>query len=274
MNYTPAGFKEYLDGSLEGDLQFLQEGVDYSDARWDAAFPVWTRVKAIVKNVVYGVVANGPYWVGSVAFALLMKVLVGGSYTKHCLLYFAASVLTYLLARHLPLKVFSSDGQGTMRPLEAGLRNGIRMLLPFVLAYISSGRIGLYPLVATVVVMFVEAGKHALFHANHGSMWINWTFFTDMLERRIAVSGVNLPANFRVLRLFLNVEPVPKRWTGKGPPPGLDYRKWTRPKAVPEKPAVTLKPHVTPVTGGTTGGPLITAGQPSQDQLIRRIEGI
>ena len=50
--------------------------------------------------------------------------------------------------------------------------------------------------------MIVEGGKHALMHANDGYIFENITFLTDTLERRIAVTGLALPANVRVTQFF------------------------------------------------------------------------
>ena len=237
MNYAPAPFQTYLAGPDffkewgSKDLALMQEGQEYNQAMWEKAITLTMRIKAVMSNLVYGILANGPYWVGSVAFVLLMKALVGGSYAFHCVMYLAATVLSYVLARVLPLKRFSSDGDAVMRPLEAGLRNGVRMLLPFVLAYISSGSVGLYPLAATLVAMVVEGGKHALFHSKSGYMWINWSFLTEMLERRIAVSGFNLPANYRVLRFYVYVK--------HRPPVKASPLPW--PPAPTKKPGETIK---------------------------------
>ena len=214
MNYRPPGLQAYLTSPdffkvwANEDLEFLQEGVPYFQATWDKAFTLGMRIRAILSNVIYGIVGNGPYWIGSIAFSILMNAFVGGGYAFHCVMYLAATVISYVLARVLPLKTFSSDGAGDMRPLVAGLRNGIRMLLPFVLAHISSGRVGLYPLVATFVTMIVEGGKHAVLHSKEGYMFSAWTFLTDLLERRLAVSGINLPTNFLMLRFFLHQEPL------------------------------------------------------------------
>ena len=242
MNYSPPQFQTYL--SSPGffhewgseDLEFLQEGREYTPAMWSKAITYKMRVKAILNNIVYGILANGPYWAGSVVFTLLMKALAGGSYWFHCTMYLVATVLSYVLARVLPLKTFSSDEGGAMRPLAAGLRNGIRMFLPFVLAHVSSGYIGLYSLAATLVVMIVEAGKHALLHSDtkRSSLWANWTFLTDMLERRIAVSGINLPANYLMLRFFVFLQ---------------------RPhvETVTQKPPVTVKVLDAGILAATTG---------------------
>ena len=93
--------------------------------------------------------------------------------------------------------------------------------------------------------MIVEAGKHALLHADpkRSSLWSNWTFLTDMLERRIAVSGLNLPANYLMTRFFVFLQ-RPQRPT-------------------PHVETVTLKPQVTvKVRDATTGRGATTARPP------------
>ena len=241
---SPGFFNEW--GSE--DLEFFQEGRAYTPAMWSKAITYKMRVKAIMNNIVYGILANGPYWAGSVVFTLLMKALAGGSYWFHCTMYLVATVLSYVLARVLPLKTFSSDEGGAMRPLAAGLRNGIRMFLPFVLAHVSSGYIGLYSLAATLVVMIVEAGKHALLHSdtNRSSLWANWTFLTDMLERRIAVSGINLPANYLMLRFFVFLQR-----------PEVQHV-----ETVAQKPPITVKVQDATTGRATTARPPRTAYAP------------
>ena len=208
MNYS--AFESYLarpEWAKDEPVAKLQAGLDYTDAQWQRAFPLSRRLLAVATNLGWGIFLNPPFWVAASVFSVIMRAVAGTSLFFNGLMYVVATVISYVAAAWLPLKSFSSDDKGTMRPLQAGLQNGWRMFLPLLLAQMSTGHIGLYPLVGTLVTMIVEGGKHALMHANDGYVFANITFLTDTLERRIAVTGLALPANVRVTQFFTRDPP-------------------------------------------------------------------
>jgi hypothetical protein len=223
MNF--AAFTSYIsrpEWAKDEPVANLQAGIDYTDEEWQRAFPLSRRLLAVATSLGWGLFLNPPFWVATAAFSVIMRTVAGTGLFFNGLMYVIANVISYMAATWLPLKSFSSDGDGPMRPLGAGLQNGWRMFLPLLLAQMSTGHVGLYPLVGTLVAMIVEGGKHALMHANGGYVFENITFLTDTLERRIAVTGLALPANVRVTQFFTRDPPVyayePELEIGQGVP--------------------------------------------------------
>ncbi len=138
--------------------------------------PVATRARAALWNVFYGMLGNPTFWAGAVCFATIMTGATGHGFLYNVLYYVRATFISYAWADMLPLKSFSSDGEGLMDPVQAATRNSIRMFVPLLLSGLAGGVFALgYSLFALVAVGAVEAGKHALFHANAGFAFADWT---------------------------------------------------------------------------------------------------
>jgi hypothetical protein len=152
----------------------------------------------------YGIVANPTFWCGAAVFAITMSALSRYGFLYNVVYYFRATVMSYALAPQLPLKYFSSDANGKMDPLTAAVRNSVRMFLPLLGSGLLGGKLALgYSIVAVLAVAVVEAGKHAVFHANGGYVFADRTMLTDTLERRLALVGVSLPVTIDIVRAFL-----------------------------------------------------------------------
>ena len=178
--------------------------------------PVATRARAAFWNVYYGMLGNPMFWAGAVCFATIMTGATGHGFLYNVLFYLRATFISYMFADMLPLKSFSSDGAGVMDPVQAAMRNSIRMFVPLLASGLAGGVFAIgYSLFALVAVGAVEAGKHALFHANDGLAFADWTMLTDTLERRLAVTGLSLPANIRVIEGFLGRDARMEIDTGK-----------------------------------------------------------
>ena len=175
--------------------------------RWETTaddVPVSTRARAVAYNVFYGILGNPTFWAGACTFATIMTGASGHGFFYNLLYYVRATFISYAFADMLPLKTFSSDGTGRMDPVNAAWRNSIRMFVPLLAAGLANGVFALgYTLFALAAVAAVEAGKHALFHANDGMAFADWTMLTDTHERRLAVTGLSLPTNVRVIETVL-----------------------------------------------------------------------
>ena len=200
-----AGFRAYVLGR-----KALDDWPTGSD------IPVATRARAALWNVYYGMLGNPTFWAGAVCFATIMTGATGHGFLYNVLFYLRATFISYMFADMLPLKSFSSDGAGVMDPVQAAMRNSIRMFVPLLASGLAGGVFAIgYSLFALVAVGAVEAGKHALFHANDGLAFADWTMLTDTLERRLAVTGLSLPANIRVIEGFLSRDARMEIDTGK-----------------------------------------------------------
>ena len=189
------GFREYMLSP-----QFLD---DWNTGHSDIV-PVATRARAAAYSVFYGILINPTFWGGAACFATIMTATSGYGFVYNLVFYVRAVLISYMFADKLPLKSFSSDGKGPMNPVNAAVRNSMRMILPLLGSGLANGVFAPgYSLFALVAFAAVEAGKHALFHARTGLVLVDWTMLTDLLERRLAVTGLSMPPNIRVIENIL-----------------------------------------------------------------------
>ena len=145
------------------------------------------------------------FWAGAFCFATIMMAATKYGLIYNLIYYVRATLISYVWADMLPLKSFSSDGDGPMDPVKAATTNSLRMFAPLLMSGFAGGKFAPgYTLFGLVAVAAVEAGKHALFHANNGKLFADWTMLTDLLERRVAVTGLSLPPNVIVIEGFLS----------------------------------------------------------------------
>ena len=165
-------------------------------AQWPAAVSWTMRAHAWAVNLWYAL-ANPVFLAQAAAYATLMSV-VGYGFGQHLFIYVLATVISYALAPNLPLKAFTGDASAV------AVRNGWRLFIPFLLAGLSFGRLALgSSLVSIVAAGLVSVAAHELFHPERGYLLKDRKFLTDVLERRFAVVGVSLPANYAVVRRFV-----------------------------------------------------------------------
>ena len=166
--------------------------------------PVETKARAVLMTTFYGVLANPTFWAGAACFTTIMTGVTGYGLFYNLLYYLCATLISYIWADMLPLKYFSSDDRGVMDPGKAAYTNAVRMFVPLLVTGLAAGKFAPgYTLFAIVAVAAVEAGKHALFHAKDGKVLADWTMMTDLLERRLAVTGLSLAPNIVVIEGFL-----------------------------------------------------------------------
>ena len=166
-------------------------------AAWPAAVSWPMRAHAVLVNLWYGVLANPITWAEALAYATLMTAL-GYTFGQHLFLFVMATVVSYALAPHLPLKRFTGVAY------EVGVANGWRLFIPFLVVGLSFGRLALgSSLIAMVGAGLVSAASHALFHWEGGYLLKDQKFLTSVLERRLAVTGLSLPVNWAVIEHFV-----------------------------------------------------------------------
>ena len=210
MQLGTAGFRAYVLERKALDDWNMGTGDDV---------PIATRAKAAAYNVFYGILGNATFWAGAWVYATIMMAVTKYGLLYNLIYYVRATFISYVWADMLPLKSFSSDGAGVMDPVRAAWRNSIRMFLPLLMSGLGGGVLAVgYSLFALAAVAAVEAGKHALFHANAGFLWADWTMLTDTLERRLALTGLSLPTNVRIIEGFLSRDAKMRVDTGKQRP--------------------------------------------------------
>jgi hypothetical protein len=164
---------------------------------WPAAVSWTMRGHALFVNLWYGVLANPITWAEALAYATLMTTL-GYTFGQHLFLFVMATVVSYALAPHLPLKRFTGVAY------EVGVANGWRLFIPFLVVGLSFGRLALgSSLVALVAAGLAAAASFALFHWEGGYLLKDRKFLTSVLERRLAVTGLSLPVNWAVVERFV-----------------------------------------------------------------------
>ena len=189
------GLREYV---------ISRTALDHWDTGQGNDIPATTRARSVFWTAYYGIFGNPMFWAGAVCFATIMMGATGYGLIYNLLYYVRATLISYVWADMLPLKSFSSDGDGPMDPVKAATTNSLRMFAPLLISGIAIGKFAPgYTLFGLVAVAAVEAGKHALFHANDGMMFADWTMLTDLLERRLAVIGLSLPPNVAVIEGFV-----------------------------------------------------------------------
>ena len=192
------GLREYVTG---------RHAMDSWDTGTGLNVPYPTRAKAVLWTTFYGIFGNLTFWAGAICFATIMMGATQYGLFYNLIYYLRATLISYVWADMLPLKSFSSDGLGLMEPATAATTNALRMFVPLLVSGLAIGKFAPgYSLFALVAVAAVEAGKHALFHANGGMVFADWTMLTDMLERRLAVTGLSLPPNIIVIEGFITRE--------------------------------------------------------------------
>ena len=165
--------------------------------QWSEAINVGMRTQAVATNLWYLMVTNPIFWLKALTYTLLMRAVAGYSVMKHMVIYTCATGLSYIFADLLPLKNF--DNTPT-----AAIRNAARMFVPVLLAHLTQGQLAFGSTLLGLVATFaVELGGSALFNKRTGYVFKERSEAVEIHERRLALMGLSLPANFGVLQFFV-----------------------------------------------------------------------